>query len=77
MNLRLELPPELLEELTAEVTRRVLAEISTTRRNLLPISEAASLLGMTEPALRKHAQRGNIPTIRIGTRILIDIDAIE
>lgn len=63
--MHLTLPPELLDEIANVVEARLLARFEHHTQRLLPIREAATTLGMTEGALRKHVQRGNIPTIRM------------
>lgn len=41
------------------------------------IAEAATLLGISEPAARKHAQRGNLPVVRVGKRVLVDLNRLD
>lgn len=48
-----------------------------TPRGLVTIAEAAKVFDMSEPALRKHVQRGHVPSVRIGSRRLVDLAAIE
>ena len=38
------------------------------RRLAYPLSEAGQLLGMGREAARKAAQRGHLPTVRIGSK---------
>lgn len=47
------------------------------RRRLVTIAEAAPLLRLSETALRKHVQRGNVPSVKIGARRLVDITGVE
>jgi excisionase family DNA binding protein len=45
----------------------------------LPVSlkQAAFLLGVKEPTIRKHMGLGTIPRVRIGKRVLIPVKAIN
>lgn len=69
--------PEVMEQIVEAVTARVLADLHRgDGRRLLPISAAAKELGMSEAALRKHVQRGNVPSVRVGSRVLVDMEAL-
>lgn len=72
------LPTSVIEAITEEVTRRVVAELQhERRRRWLSIKDAARELGMSEGALRKHLARGGLKSSRVGTRIVVDMAAIE
>lgn len=61
-----------LDELTDTIRAAVRAELkraSADPDRLLPAREAAALIGLSESALRKAAQRGTIPCQRIGRRL--------
>jgi hypothetical protein len=76
--LAVELPDSLIEAIVEQVTERVLAELQRERgRRWLPVREAAAELGLSEGALRKHIARGGVETGRIGSRIVVDMRAIE
>ena len=40
-------------------------------------AEAAAILGLSEAAARKHGQRGHLPLVRVGGRVLIDLDQLD
>jgi hypothetical protein len=44
---------------------------TTPRSALVRIWEAAPFLGMTEKALRRRIERGQVPTVRIGGSVFI------
>lgn len=46
-------------------------------KRLLPIEEGAEYLGMTAWALRHRISQGLIPYVRIGRRILLDIQDLD
>lgn len=46
-------------------------------RMTLTVTEAAELLGIGRSAAYEACQRGQIPTVRIGRRILIPRSALE
>ncbi len=46
-------------------------------KKYLTIPEAAPPLGMTEKALRKRIERGQIPYRKLGRRILIPIQELD
>lgn len=46
-------------------------------RRFVTVAEAATLLGLTERAVRSHVQRGRLAARRLGTRILIDMDGLD
>ena len=76
--LRVTLPDDLVEEIVETVVERVLTELRREReRRFLPVREAAIELGMSEAAVRKHVARRQLPASRIGSRIVIDMSAIE
>lgn len=44
---------------------------SSTPPALVSIRDAAPRLGLSEPALRAHLQRDNLPSVRLGRRVFI------
>jgi excisionase family DNA binding protein len=50
---------------------------SETQRRTLSVKEAAKLLGVGRNKAYEAARRGEIPTIRIGKRILVPVAALE
>jgi hypothetical protein len=74
VKLQVDVPDELVDLLVELVLARL---PDAHRQRLLPIPEAASVLGLTEAALRKHAQRGNVPIVRIGSRVLVDMGELS
>lgn len=74
----LELPDAFMEALVERVSERVLGELRRSQgRRWLAVKDAAVELGMSEAALRKHILRGGVKTDRIGSRIVVDMRAIE
>ncbi len=62
--------PDAEEKLTRLMRRAVRAEIrEALSEELLDTEEAAALLNMSEGALRKAVQRGQVPCVRIGRRL--------
>jgi excisionase family DNA binding protein len=45
--------------------------------NLLSIRKAAEVLGLSPWTIRKHIQRGTLPCVRIGGRVLIEPAELE
>lgn len=73
-----ELPDALVEQIVAAVTERVLTELRRDQaRRWLPAKEAAAELGMTPEALRRHAARGHVTTVKVGRRVLVDMEALR
>lgn len=72
VNLRLDLPPELLDEIAAEVTRRVLAEIGSppAARWLTGAKAAADYLGCSER--RIYNRLHEIPHAKDGGRLMFN-----
>lgn len=71
------LPNDVVEAVIAAVTDRVLAEVQRDdARRWLSVPDAALELGLSEGALRKHIARGNVRSERIGTRLMVDMQAI-
>ena len=78
LSIEVVLPLETIETIVEQVTQRVLVELQRDRaRRWLPVREAAVELGMSEGALRKHISRGAVETSRVGSRIVVDMSAIE
>ena len=50
---------------------------STIEKQWYTITEVASYLGLTEPAVRARLQRKEIPYERLGKRVLIKKDVLE
>ena len=50
---------------------------STIKKQWYTITEVASYLGLTEPAVRARLQRKEIPYERLGKRVLIKKDVLE
>jgi excisionase family DNA binding protein len=68
--------PELVSEITREVTRAMRAEVAampTTQpaapEELLSRDQAAQLLAITLPTLREYTHKGLVNGYRIGTRV--------
>lgn len=68
--------PDLVSEITREVTRAVRAEVAAmpstqpaAPEELLSRDQAAQLLGITLPTLREYTHRGMVNGYRIGTRV--------
>jgi excisionase family DNA binding protein len=77
MTVRVELPPELVEEIVALVTERVRgAMLREQGRRWLSIAEAAAELGLSEGAIRKHVARNGIESTRVGGRIFVDMHSL-
>ncbi len=75
--LRIELPPDLVEEIVALVTERVRGELRREQgRRWLSIAEAAAELGLSEGAVRKHVARKGIESTRVGGRIFVDMHSL-
>jgi excisionase family DNA binding protein len=41
------------------------------------LKQAAFLLGVKEPTIRKHMRQGTIPRVRVGKRVLVPMKAIN
>lgn len=50
---------------------------SSLERRTLTVEEAGRMLGIGRGASYAAAQRGEIPTIRIGRRLLVPVDRLE
>ena len=59
----------------------VAAPVSMEMKELEPravgLKQAAFLLGVKEPTVRKHVRLGTIPSVRIGRRVLVPTKAIS
>jgi len=55
------------------------ANLETPRpeRHVVTVNEAASMLRISRGAAYEAARRGEIPTIRIGRRLLVPLPALE
>ena len=51
--------------------------VSSTERLVLTIAEAGKLLSLSRGSAYEAARRGDIPTIRIGRRLLVPRAALE
>ena len=77
MNFRVDVPPEVLNEIVERVTECVLAELRREQgRRWLSIAEAAAELGLSEGAIRKHVARKGIESTRVGGRIFVDMHSL-
>lgn len=47
------------------------------RRPTLSVAEAAALLGISRNHAFKAVQRGDLPSVRVGRRILIPVDRLS
>jgi excisionase family DNA binding protein len=68
--------PDLVSEITREVTRAMRAEVAAipttppaAPEELLSRDQAAQLLGITLPTLREYTHKGLVNGYRIGTRV--------
>jgi excisionase family DNA binding protein len=50
---------------------------ANTERRAITVSEAASILGISRGTAYEAAKRNEIPTIRIGRRLLVPLAALE
>lgn len=50
---------------------------ANTERRAITVSEAASILGISRGSAYEAAKRNEIPTIRIGRRLLVPLAALE
>jgi len=41
------------------------------------VAEAAKELGLTPTAVYRHVQRGNLPAVRLGRRVLISREVLD
>ena len=51
--------------------------VTDVRRRTLTVEEAGRVLGLGRGAAYNAAKRGDIPTIRIGRRLVVPVDALE
>lgn len=51
--------------------------VGSPRRRTLTVSEAAELLGIGKNAAYEAAKRGDIPSLRIGRRVVVPREALE
>ncbi len=80
MNLGLELPDEIVEEITAEVTRRVLAELGRPRPSAsryLTVLETAELLRCSRQRIDDLLSQRRLTRIKEGSRTLILREEVE
>jgi excisionase family DNA binding protein len=76
-------PQPIQERVNAPVIRPavVAAPASVDRKELEPLAvslkQAAFLLGVKEPTIRKHMRQGTIPRVRVGKRVLVPMKAIN
>lgn len=47
------------------------------KRETFNLNEAARILGISRPTLRRYADEGKIPVIRVGTRVLVPRQYID
>lgn len=60
---------EVIPAINEAVRRAIAAAPRADPDRLIDSTEAAALLGMTSSAVRKAAQRGSLPALRIGRRL--------
>ena len=76
--LRLDLPPDVLDELVERVADFVLRRLDDSQPRWLTLDEAAERYRISPDALRKRAQRGRLPgAVRDGSRWLVDSRALD
>jgi hypothetical protein len=51
--------------------------MSTTTKSLLPLRLAARRIGIKPDTLRAAAERGEIPSLKIGDELLFDVESVE
>lgn len=51
--------------------------MTTVNRRTLTVPEAAEALGLSRNSAYAAARSGDLPTIRIGRRLLVPVDALE
>lgn len=51
--------------------------MDTTERRTLTVPEAAQVLGVTPNHAYIAARKGDLPTIRLGRKVLVPVDALE
>ncbi len=69
-----------LAPLRADISR-LSGEVEAMRRTLppalVPVREAAQALGVSEVTIRRRIRDGNIPTVRIGRAVRVDLAALR
>ena len=72
---------ELLRQLVREAVEEVLAErlpaASPADDHLLTVAQAASYLGLTEPAVRMKVRRKQLPSTRLGRLVRFRRDELD
>ena len=71
--------PRLLDALTRrldELGAKLDAIAARLPPALTSVSEAARRLGLSTPTVRRRIKSGELPTVRIGARVLVDLSAI-
>lgn len=73
------LSAEARAELDAYVERKVAEALAQARDGArwLTVTQAADYLGLTSTAIRRRVERGTIPFGRLGSRVLIDREALD
>lgn len=56
---------------------RTLDELRTTARTVIDVPNAAQLLGVSRTAAYEAARKGDIPSLRVGRRILIPVERLK
>lgn len=67
----IQLSPEDLSEIVTKAVSKAL-EAQSAPAGFLRVPEAAAFLGMTEQGLRQAIKRSQIPSHRLGERVLLD-----
>ncbi len=49
----------------------------TTKRLTVSVAEAAEMLGISKSAAYEYARTGELPTVRMGRRLLVPTKALE
>ena len=76
--LHLAIPDEFVETVAQRAVQILLERTRTedSAPRLLTMSAAAAALGLTEHAVRHHVRRRHIRSVRIGSRVLVPVEAL-
>ncbi len=66
------LSPEQLEQVIERAVAKALARAPTERKPL-PVSQAATALGVSVRTLRRRIKAGEIPVVRVGRAVRVDL----
>jgi hypothetical protein len=56
---------------------RILGDMKTLSTPLLPLRAAARRIGVKPESLRQAAERGELPSLRVGEDLLFDVPTVE